>query len=144
MNNLNPSIWGPHYWFVLHTSALCYPDFPNEIMIKKYYNFIQNFSLIIPNDNMSKNFSNLLAKYPIEPYLKNKKLLVKWTNFIHNKINKSINKPEITLNDFYINYNKNFEPVKNKIVKKNKFTKIITFAFLIVILWLIIYYLNYQ
>ena len=27
---LDPKIWGPHYWFVLHTIALNYPLHPNE------------------------------------------------------------------------------------------------------------------
>ena len=37
---LDPKVWGPHYWFFLHTIALTYPILPNEVMRKKYYNFI--------------------------------------------------------------------------------------------------------
>ena len=32
---LNPKVWGPHYWFVLHTIALTYPVNPNETIKKK-------------------------------------------------------------------------------------------------------------
>ena len=39
---LNPTVWGPHYWFVLHTIALSYPLSPNTTTKKKYYDFIQN------------------------------------------------------------------------------------------------------
>jgi len=28
--SLDPKIWGPHYWFVLHSIALTYPLTPNE------------------------------------------------------------------------------------------------------------------
>ena len=42
---LDPNIWGPHYWFVLHTIALSYPHTPNEVMRKKYYDFVQNIPL---------------------------------------------------------------------------------------------------
>ena len=29
--SLNPKVWGPHYWFVLHTISLTYPLKPNEV-----------------------------------------------------------------------------------------------------------------
>ena len=45
---LEPNIWGPHYWFVLHTIALTYPHTPNEVMRKKYYDLIQNLPLFLP------------------------------------------------------------------------------------------------
>ena len=49
-NNLrmDPNIWGPKYWFVLHTIALSYPLKPNDVVKKKYYDFIQNLPLFIP------------------------------------------------------------------------------------------------
>ena len=37
---LNPKIWGPHYWFMIHTIALNYPHSPNDTTKKKYYDFI--------------------------------------------------------------------------------------------------------
>ena len=37
---LDPKVWGPHYWFVLHTIALKYPLNPNTTIKKKYYDFI--------------------------------------------------------------------------------------------------------
>ena len=40
---LDPKIWGPKYWFVLHTIALTYPDTPNSVTKKKYYDLITKF-----------------------------------------------------------------------------------------------------
>ena len=57
---LDPTIWGPHYWFVLHTIALTYPLHPNDTIKKKYYDFIQNLPLFLPNKNIGKNFSETL------------------------------------------------------------------------------------
>lgn len=28
---LDPDIWGPHFWFVLHTMAMTYPHHPNDV-----------------------------------------------------------------------------------------------------------------
>ena len=65
---LDPKIWGPHYWFFIHTVAMTYPIRPNAITKKKYYEFIQNLPLFIPVENMSGEFSKLLDKYPVTPY----------------------------------------------------------------------------
>ena len=43
--NFDPNIWGPHYWFFLHTIAESYPLHPNSVTKKKYYDSIQNFPL---------------------------------------------------------------------------------------------------
>jgi hypothetical protein len=85
--NRNPKIWGPKYWFFLHSIADCYPSFPNEITKKKYYELIQNFPLFIPHSYLSNEFSIFLDKYPITPYLDNRESFKKWVFFIHNKMN---------------------------------------------------------
>ena len=66
---LNPNVWGPHYWFVLNTIVLHYPKKPNKIMKKKYYNLIQNFPIFLPNENIRKKFIDLLNEFPVSPYL---------------------------------------------------------------------------
>jgi len=118
---LDPKVWGPPYWFFLHTVAMTYPHYPNAVTKKKYYDFIQNLPLFIPVEKISKEFSQLLNKYPIAPYLDNRDSLVRWMHFIHNKINEKIEKPTITLNEFYIKY---YEEYKSKNVKLAEYYKI--------------------
>ena len=67
--SLNPKIWGPHYWFVLHTIALTYPLNPNETMRKKYYDLMINFHLFLPDSEIGTKFSELLNVYPVTPYI---------------------------------------------------------------------------
>ena len=92
-----PSVWGPHYWFFLHTVAECYPENPNEVLKRKYYDLIQNIPLFIPISEIGDKFSRLLDKYPVTPYLCSKQSFVRWMHFIHNKINVSLEKPELSL-----------------------------------------------
>ena len=66
---LDAAVWGPHYWFVLFSMAVTYPERPNDVTIKKYYDFIQNLPLFLPNHQMGNAFSELLDKYPVSPYL---------------------------------------------------------------------------
>ena len=114
MTNLDPKIWGPHYWFFLHTIAMSYPIHPNAVTKKKYYDFVQNIPLFIPVESMAGEFSKLLDQYPVQPYLDNKESFIRWMWFIHNKINKKLEKPQISLNDFYVKYYEEYKPINEK------------------------------
>ena len=118
---LDPKIWGPHYWFFIHTVAMTYPIRPNAVTKKKYYEFIQNLPLFIPIENISGEFSKLIDKYPVMPYLDNRESLIRWTHFIHNKINQKLEKPQISLSDFYIKY---YEEYKSQNVKMVEYYKL--------------------
>ena len=96
---LDPKIWGPHYWFVLHTIALNYPLHPNETSKKKYYDFIQNLPIFIPIADMGNSFSRLLDKYPVTPYLDSRDSFIKWMYYIHNQVNISLDIPEKSLEE---------------------------------------------
>ena len=88
----DPSVWGPHYWFFLHTIAESYPMHPNEVTKRKYYDLIQNLPIFIPIDEIGNFVSQLLDKYPVTPYLDNRDSFVRWMNFIQNKVNVNIGK----------------------------------------------------
>ena len=118
---LDASIWGSSYWFFIHTVAMTYPIRPNAVTKKKYYEFIQNLPLFIPVENMSGEFSKLLDKYPVTPYLDNRESLIRWTHFIHNKINQKLEKPQISLNEFYVKY---YEEYKSQNVKMDEYYKL--------------------
>ena len=59
-------VWGPHYWFVLHTIALRYPKNPNDVTKKKYYDFISNLPLFIPDTKMGDEFAELLKSVDVD------------------------------------------------------------------------------
>ena len=96
-NFFKPDVWGPHYWFFLHTIAESYPITPNSITKKKYYDLIQNMPLFIPVVEMGDKFSEFLDKYPVTPYLDNRDSFVRWVHFIHNKFNVLLGKEQISL-----------------------------------------------
>ena len=94
---LSPLVWGPPLWHVLFTFALSYPLQPNSITKRKYYDFIQNLPLFLPNAEIRKSFGALIEQYPVQPYLKTRDSFVHWVHFIHNHVNRKIGRPEITL-----------------------------------------------
>ena len=93
---MNPEVWGPHYWFFIHTVALSYPLNPNEITKRKYYTLINDMPLFIPDGKSAKNFSDLLDKYPVKPYLDSRASFTKWAHYVHNKINFMCDKPQVS------------------------------------------------
>ena len=133
---LNPKVWGPHYWFVLHTIANTYPLAPNDVTKKKYYDFIQNLPLLLPIEEIGNLFAKYLDKYPVTPYLDSRPSFMKWMHFIHNKINVSIGEPELSMEESMAQY---YEEYKPKVVKdaeqRKQREKLI---FLLILLFLLI------
>ena len=141
MTNLDPKIWGPHYWFFLHTIAMSYPVHPNAVTKKKYYDFVQNIPLFIPVESMAGEFSKLLDQYPVQPYLDNKESFIRWMWFIHNKINQKLEKPQISLNEFYVKYYEEYKPINEKMSEYYKIRGKIIYSSLILGVFGGIYYL---
>ena len=138
---LDPKIWGPQYWFVLHTIALSYPSNPTETMRKKFYDFYQNLPLFIPIEEIGNNFSKFLDKYPVTPYLESRQSLVRWTHFIHNKINAALALPTMTMEEAMTDYYAKYKPksIKDNEGRKRR-EKIIFSGFVVVVMGMIVYF----
>ena len=135
----NPQTWGPHYWFFLMTLALAYPDNVNAVVKRKYYDFITNLPIFIPNAEIAHKFSNLLDKYPVSPYLDNRESFVKWVHFIHNKVNYSLGKEEISYAAAIESYFAEYRPKPIYLSEKIKLSKYIIIAIFIFFCFLFIY-----
>ena len=68
---------------------------------------------------MSTDFSKLLDEYPVVPYLDSRDSFIRWIHFIHNKINAKLEKPQISLSQFYENYYNEYKPSTVKIREAN-------------------------
>ena len=133
--SLNPKVWGPHYWFVLHTIALTYPLKPNETVKKKYHDFIENLPLFIPIENIGNYFSELLDKYPVTPYLDSRESFIKWVYFIHNRVNKSLGYEELTLSESLEKYYKLYENSEKQFkINNNRREQYIYFGLLLILI----------
>jgi hypothetical protein len=134
-----PTTWGPHYWFFLMTLALSYPDNVNAVTKRKYYDFITNLPVFIPNAEIGNKFSHLLDKYPVSPYLDNRDSFVKWVHFIHNKINHLLGKEEISYDAALENYFAEYRPKPIYLSEKIKWKKFAIVGVFIFICLLLIY-----
>jgi hypothetical protein len=140
---LDPDVWGPHFWFFINTIAISYPHHPNDVTKKKYYEFIMNLPLFIPVEGMGNEFSKLLDEFPITSYLDSRTSFVRWVHFIHNKVNEKLEKPKITLDEFYYQYYQEYKPKNIKLKEQYKWReKMIYIAILLGATGLILYFYN--
>ena len=108
--NYDSAVWGPHYWFMIHTMAFTYPNMPTSGEKKQYYNFFMSLPTFIPNKEISAKFEAILDENPLTPYLTSRDSLLKWVHYIHNKINADIEKREITYVEFINEYINLYKP----------------------------------
>ena len=139
--SFDPTIWGPHYWFFLHTVAESYPHNPTSITKKKYYDLIINLPLFIPNEDIGNNFSNMLDKYPVSSYLDSRDSFVRWVHFVHNRMNTRLGKEEMSMEIALDRYRNLYRP-KKILLQETIMTRkhIIHFVF-IIFLFIVIYFL---
>lgn len=131
---LEPKIWGPQYWFVLHTIAMSYPIKPNDTIRKKFYDFYQNLPLFMPVEEIGNNFSKFLDKYPVTPYLESRQSLVRWTHFIHNKINIALGKKTMTMEESMSAYYELYKPKEVKdLEQRRRREKIVFIGFILIV-----------
>ena len=136
---LSAEIWGPHYWFVLFTMAVTYPKNPNDVAVKKYYDFLQNLPIFIPDEKMGNFFSRMLDEFPPTPYLSSRLSFMKWVHFIHNRVNRLLEKPQVdfykSLENYYAHYTPPEQILKEKQKKRMKYIHMGVTASLIFILF---------
>jgi hypothetical protein len=137
----DPDVWGPHYWFFLQSIAHAYPETPNSVTKRKYYDFIQNLPLFLPDSNMGDQFSKFLDKYPVTPYLDHRDSFIRWVHFIHNKYNQYLGKEEISLYDSIDRYYDEYKPKPVIISDTLHIRKHILYISLILFLIFLIYVL---
>jgi len=133
---LNPEIWLPHLLFTLQTISMLYPQHPNDVTKKKYYDTIHNIPLFFPIKPIGSQFSKLLDKFPVTPYLSSRESFMRWIHFIINKINVSM---EWEQNNFYDSLEKYYKAYKPKeLLDQEKFKRRKQYIIIGVVAFLII------
>ena len=121
---MDNKIWGPYFWFTLHTITLGYPNNPTYINKRNYNDFFLSLQNVLPCKKCQQHYREHLFQFPISAHLDNKNTLVKWCFDLHNKVNVSLNKPEFSYEDFIEKYRKIYSPNSiEKIINKNNIDK---------------------
>ena len=84
---MNQNIWGPKFWFTLHTVSFEYPINPTQQDKKIYYNYYDSYKYLLPCSVCRKNYKINLKELPLINSLNSRRDLVHWVIDIHNKVN---------------------------------------------------------
>jgi len=118
---MDPELWGPFAWFILHEITLSYPENPEENIKEIYRTFFLDFGRLIPCDICRNNFKNHLQQYPLNDDILGSRIeLVKWLINIHNCVN-ILNDKKIVSYDEFIEENNSMKELMDREVYANNF-----------------------
>lgn len=86
---MNPSRWGPHGWFFMHSITFTYPTNPTQSDKDNMKNFFLSMKEVLPCEQCRKNFNKHLKKFPLtSKVLSSRYNLSLWLVHIHNQVTK--------------------------------------------------------
>ena len=112
---MEPTIWGPFMWFILHIITFNYPENPSPFHKESYRDFFNALKNVIPCEQCRKHYTRHLQDCPITPHLDSKKQIIEWLIKIHNLVNVSLNKNTFTTEEV-LNIYEHIEPVNPFII----------------------------
>ena len=101
---MDSKIWGPPFWFILHSISMNYPVKPSFNQKRHHYDFFFNLKYVLPCEKCRKHYSVLFQKVPITPFLDSREAIINWVIYIHNEVSKSLGKEQYSLDQVIKNY----------------------------------------
>ena len=136
---MNSEIWGPYFWFTLHTVTLAYPEKPTYLDKSHYQNFFISLQNVLPCKICQQHYHNHLKEFPISSFLGSKESLVIWCFKLHNKVNESLGKPLFTFKEFKDKYRKIYAPtILQKVTNSECINKYKKYKFIVLVILLLI------
>ena len=103
-SNINPKVWGPDFWSVIHFTAFGFPETPNEIDKEIYYIFYSNLTKVLPCDSCATSAQKIFKKHDIREYLNSKEDLIEWTYLFHKSVNDKLKVDSPSFEEFKYNF----------------------------------------
>jgi FAD-linked sulfhydryl oxidase len=149
---MEPAIWGPKLWFMMHTMSFNYPVSPtynDKVNMKTFFEILK---FVIPCDACRDHYTTHLSNMPVDNYLNTKENLIMWVLKLHNSVNEMLNKPTWTLEQTIEHYSKIFNTKCNSgkcssgpnKTFMEKYYKYISISILLSILGLIVFFMLYK
>jgi hypothetical protein len=81
----------------MHIISFEYPENPNEYNKRIYHDFYTSLKDVIPCLECQKHYRDFITRYPITPHLDSRSALIKWVIQVHNFVNSSLGKQNLTV-----------------------------------------------
>lgn len=97
--DLDPNIWGPHYWATMHFMAAGYDNNPNHSVRATMKNFIQSIPVFLRCRECQDHAFDYIHSSNIDKVIQNRKELFTFFFNFHNSVNQRIKKPLFKIED---------------------------------------------
>jgi hypothetical protein len=97
MTNIDPNLWGPHFWTTLHFIASAYDDNPNQSVKTAMKTFIRTIPVLLPCKECQDHAFDYIRKADVDAAVSNRSKLVAFFVDFHNAVNTRLDKPTIPL-----------------------------------------------
>lgn len=93
--SIESTVWGPHFWYVLHSIAITYPDRPTRAKMNALMSMMTGLSELIPCPICKEHFIKIVAKGidkegipKIADVLTNRYDFFRWVYDVHDFVNR--------------------------------------------------------
>lgn len=92
--DIDPDVWGPAMWKVIHMISVGYPKSSPSIEAKvSAHKFIHSLMFLLPCDKCRENFVKEIEKFPLlDRHLENRELFGRYLVNLHNTVNRRLGK----------------------------------------------------
>lgn len=92
MKNIDPALWGPSFWKMLHTVAFAFPDNPTQEQCEAVKQLFYCLKELLPCNKCRGHYTDYLDQHPIEDACMSKESLSKYVYDFHQAVNERLGK----------------------------------------------------
>ena len=98
--NIDPKLWGKHFWATAHYITLSYPSDPTSSEKQHVKNFFDVLAFLLPCGKCRSHYTNNLKTNPLtDNILSSKYKLIEWLVNLHNEVNTRTGKKIVTVDE---------------------------------------------
>lgn len=97
----DPSVWGPAFWFAMHSMAVSYPERPSPMCRENAKKFMTSLPYMLPCEGCFEHARAYIEKHEADMDLicSSRVRFFKFFVDMHNMVNERYNKPRMTVED---------------------------------------------
>jgi hypothetical protein len=104
LEDISKDQWGPRIWILIHTLAKYLPANPSTELKQIYYDMLKCLKLLLPCSKCRSHLTKHLSEYDFTKYFTNRDTIFLFTNILHNVVNVSLNRRQLSVEDAWILY----------------------------------------
>lgn len=141
--NIDPKLWGKHFWNTIHYITISYPNNPTTDQKRNIKLFFELLGGLLPCENCRAHFAKNIQTYPLTDEILNSRYkLIEWAVKVHNEVNNRTGKQYVSVNEAIQMYTQDTN--KQESFLQGRWNSTITMILLILLIVVLIYYVKFR